>query len=86
MSDARQIDAPDVARRELRQFLKVAEQAGMNEDLLRRSLRLSGDDWQRWVDILDDAPLPRSPALPVLLRHLGYLTNRLAERVGHVQA
>jgi hypothetical protein len=77
MSDVSQIAAPDVARRELRQFLHMAERTGMDAERQRRSLRLSRDDWQNWVGILHDAPLPAHPALPLLLRHLGYLNSRL---------
>ncbi|MEJ0020165.1 MAG: hypothetical protein WDN25_27175 [Acetobacteraceae bacterium] len=77
MLDAIQIAAPDVARRELREYLRIAEGVGMDPDRQRRSLRLSRDDWQRWLGILHDAPLPPHPELPVLLRHLGYLTSRL---------
>lgn len=77
-------NAPHIARRELRQFLQMAEQIGVDSDHLCHWLRLSRDDWQRWQGILHDAPLPSYPALPLLLRHLGYLANRLdrAQRVG----
>ena len=68
---------PEVARQELRLFLRMAEQTGMDADGARRSLRLSQDDWQRWLGILHDAPVPARPALPLMLRHLGYVTNRL---------
>jgi uncharacterized protein (DUF1778 family) len=77
MSDVTTLDAPDIARQELSLFLRTAEQIGMDVDRQRRSLRLSHDDWQRWLGILDDAPLPQRPALPLLLRHLGYLNHRL---------
>jgi hypothetical protein len=77
MSDAAQLEPQDVARQQLRLFLRTAEQIGMDADRQRRSLRLARDDWQRWLSILQDAPLPASPPLPELLRHLGYLTNRL---------
>ena len=68
---------PEVARQELRLFLRMAEQTGLDADHARRSLRLSQDDWQRWLGILHDAPMPARPALPLMLRHLGYVTNRL---------
>ena len=68
---------PDVARHELREFLRMAELVGMDADRQRRSLRLSRDDWQQWLRILDDAPVPSYPALPLVLRHLGFLTSRL---------
>ena len=80
MTESRRIDAPDIAKRELGQFLSVARQVGIAEDHLRHSLDLSSDDWQRWVDILQDAPLPPQPELPQLLRRLGYVTNRLDRR------
>jgi len=77
MPEASPLAPRDIARRELRQFLHLAERIGMDAERLRQSLRLSHDDWQRWVGILHDAPLPAHPALPLLLRHLGYLTSRL---------
>jgi hypothetical protein len=77
MSGAGYLGAADVARQELRLFLSMAEQTGMDADRQRQSLRLSQDDWHRWLGILQDAPLPPRPALPSLLRHLGYLTSRL---------
>jgi len=81
MRNAERVDAPRIAKRELRQFLRMAERVGMDSDHQRRSMRLSKDDWQRWLGILQDAPLPAYPELPSLLRHLGYLTNRL-DRAG----
>lgn len=80
MPDTPEFAAPDVARRELRQFLRVAERAGMDVDRQSRSLRLSRDEWQRWLGILHDAPLPSYPALPLLLRHMGYMTSRMDEQ------
>jgi len=77
MSDATQRDVQDIARQELRLFLRTAQQIDMDTDRLCRTLRLSRDDWQRWLGVLHDAPLPAHPALPVVLRHLGFLTNRL---------
>ena len=67
----------EVARQELRLYLRMAEQTGGDSDCARKFLRLSQDDWQQWLAILDDAPMPSRPALPVMLRHLGYMTNRL---------
>jgi hypothetical protein len=83
MTDASHLDASEVARQELRLFLRTAEQIGMDADRQCRSLRLSPDDWQNWLGILHDAPLPPHPALPLLLRHLGYLNHRL-DRRGHL--
>jgi hypothetical protein len=77
MSGAGKLEATEVARQELRLFLSVAGRTGMDPDRQRQTLRLSQDDWHRWLGILQDAPLPSRPALPVLLRHLGYLTSRL---------
>jgi hypothetical protein len=74
--------APDVAKRELSQFLRMAEDIGLDADRQRRWLHMSVDDWQRWVGILSDAPLPSNPALPLLLRRLGYLNNRLDRACG----
>lgn len=77
MSAVTDPNPPEVARQELRLFLRMVEQTGMDADDARRSLRLSQDDWQRWLGILHDAPVPSRPALPLMLRHLGYMTNRL---------
>jgi hypothetical protein len=77
MPEVRQREASDVVREQLRLFLGTAEKLGLDSERLCRSLRLSRDDWQHWLGILHDAPLPSHPALPLLLRHLGYLTNRL---------
>jgi hypothetical protein len=77
MLDVTRFAVPDVARQELRAFLRMAELVGMDADRQRRSLRMSRDDWQHWLGILNDAPVPSHPALPLVLRHLGYLTSRL---------
>ena len=77
MSHARHLSPTDVVRQELRQFLSVAERTGTDADRLRRSLGLTSDDWQSWLGVLQDAPLPPRPAVPVVLRHLGYMTSRL---------
>jgi hypothetical protein len=82
MSETKQLDPPDVARKELRLFLRTAEQIGMDTDRLCASLRLSRQEWEHWLGILHDEPLPTHPALPLVLRHLGYLTNRL-DRTAH---
>jgi len=75
--DVSRFAVPELARQELREFLRMAELVGMDADRQRRSLRLSRDHWRQWLDILDDAPVPSYPALPLVLRHLGYLTSRL---------
>lgn len=71
----------DIARRQINEFLGVARQAGMHDDRLRHMLRLSQEDWAKWVGVLHDGPLPSRPALPLLLRHLGYLSSRLDRSV-----
>jgi hypothetical protein len=71
------LKAVEVARRELRLFLRMAEQTGMDAERQRRSLLVSQDDWHRWLGVLQDEPLPSHPRLPLLLRRLGYLTSRL---------
>lgn len=83
MSSSGRAAAAEIARRELREFLKTAEGAGIDIERLGRSLRLSQSEWQRWLSILNDAPLPPTPALPLLLRHLGYLTSRLDRASRH---
>jgi hypothetical protein len=81
MSDASPIHAPHVARQEVRQFVQMAERMGIDTEGQCQSLHLSRDDWQRWVGILHDAPLPMYPALPLLLRRLGLVTSRLDRTV-----
>lgn len=67
----------EIARKELNLLLCVAEQTGVDDAKLRHELHLSQSDWQQWLGVLNDAPLPSQPALPQLLRHLGYVTSRL---------
>ena len=69
--------AAEIARKEINLLLGLAEQAGVNDARLRHDLRLSENDLQEWLGVLRDAPLPARPALPLVLRHLGYLTSRL---------
>jgi hypothetical protein len=69
--------AASIARREINLLLGLAEQAGIDDTTLRQDLRLSDSDWQEWLGVLRDAPLPAQPALPKLLRRLGRLTSRL---------
>ena len=64
-------------RQELRLFLSMADLIRIDADRQRRFLRLSRDEWQQLLAILRDEPVPPHPALPLLLRHLGYLTSRL---------
>ena len=40
----RRLDPADIARRELRLFLSMADQTGMDEDWAHRSLLVSQDD------------------------------------------
>ena len=77
MPSAGHLEAADIARRELRLFLSMAAQSGMDTNRQHRSLLVSLDDWHRWLGILHDAPLPSRPGLPLLLRRLGYVTSRL---------
>ena len=77
MSGSGHLAAAEIARRELRLFLSMAEQNGMDADGQRRWLLVSQDDWQSWLGILQDEPLPPRPALPLLLRRLGSLTSRM---------
>jgi hypothetical protein len=77
VSNHQQGIVPDVAKRELSQFLRMAEDIGLDVERQCRWLHMSPDDRCRWVSILNDAPLPSNPELPLLLRRLGYLNNRL---------
>ena len=77
MSGSEHTAAADVAKEQLRVFLSTAERAGMDSEQVRRFVRLSQQDWQQWLGVLGDEPLPEGPALPLVLRHLGYLTSRL---------
>ena len=69
-----------MARRELRLFLRMSEQAGIEVEEQAQSLGLSGEDWQDWLGVLADAPLPRHPELPMMLRRIGYICHRLERR------
>ena len=71
----------EIARKEISLLLGLAEQAGIDDARLRHELRLSQTDWQQWLGVLQDAPLPPRPELPLLLRHLGYLTSRLDREI-----
>jgi hypothetical protein len=77
MAQAGHPQAAEIARKEINLLLGLAEQAGVNDARLRHDLRLSESDMQEWLGVLRDAPLPARPALPLVLRHLGYLTSRL---------
>jgi hypothetical protein len=77
MSGGGQLETANVVRQELRLFLSMADLIRIDADRQRRFLRLSRDEWQQLLAILRDEPVPPHPALPLLLRHLGYLTSRL---------
>jgi len=77
MPSAGSLANTNIARRQLSLFLQTAEIAGLGHERVRRLLRLSQDNWRQWLGILADQPMPQEPALPVLLRHLGYVTSRL---------
>lgn len=77
MSDCVRQDAAAIACREFKRLVTTAERAGIGPERLRRLARLSPEDWQQWLGILNDRPLPADPALPLMLRHLGYLNARL---------
>ena len=77
MSGCEQIDARDIVRKELRGFVASGERAGLDQDNLRRFARVSPEDWQRWLGILKDEPLPEGIRLPLVLRHIGYVNARL---------
>ena len=69
--------AAHVARQQIDALLGMAEQAGIENDRLQHLLRLSQADWQEWLKLQEDAPIPARPDLPLLLRHMGWLTSRL---------
>jgi len=71
------VDARDIARKELRGFVATAQRAGLDQERLRRFVRVSPEDWQGWLRLLQDEPLPAGVRLPVFLRHIGYLHARL---------
>jgi len=77
MPDAGHPQAAEIIRKEINLLLGLAEQAGVNDARLRHDLHLSENDLQAWLGVLRDAPLPARPALPLVLRHLGYRTSRL---------
>jgi hypothetical protein len=82
MSGDGRVETANVVRQELRLFLSTADLMGLDGDRQRRFLRLSQDEWQRLLGVLRDEPVPSHPALPLLLRHLGYLSSRL-DRAAH---
>jgi hypothetical protein len=83
MLDDGQPHGAAIVRREINLLLGLAEQAGVDDTRLRNELHLSPTDWQQWLGVLHDAPLPASPALPQVLRHLGYVTSRLDREARH---
>jgi hypothetical protein len=86
MSATGNLATADVVRQELRLFLSLADRIGIDGDRQRRFLRMSRDEWQQLLAILQDGRLPPHPALPLLVRHLGYLTSRLDRAVQAVCA
>jgi hypothetical protein len=83
MPDDGQPHGAAIVRRQINLLLGLAEQAGVDDARLRHELHLSPTDWQQWLGVLHDAPLPASPDLPQLLRHLGYVTSRLDRETRH---
>jgi hypothetical protein len=59
--------AAHVARQQIDALVDMAEQVGIENDRLQQLLRL----------FQEDAPIPARPDLPLLLRHMGWLTSRL---------
>ncbi len=78
--------AGEIAYKELSLLLGLAKQAGVDDVRLQHDLRLSPDDWQQWLGVLRDAPLPSHPALPLMLRHLGFVASRLDRKARHSDA
>jgi hypothetical protein len=83
MPDVGQPFAAEIARKEINLLLGLAEQVGIDGVKLSHELHLSPTDWQQWLGVLHDGPLPARPALPQMLRHLGYVTSRLDREVRH---
>jgi hypothetical protein len=77
MSGVGQPQGTNIVQKELSLFLRTAEQSGLDGEHLRRFLRISREDWEQWLAVIQDDKLPPTPALPLLLRHLGHLTSRL---------
>jgi|SRR5690348_1822613 hypothetical protein len=77
MSGVANAQAAQIARQQIDTLLGTAERAGMETERLQHLLGLSPSDWQQWLGVLHDAPMPSRPALPLLLRHMGWLTSRL---------
>lgn len=78
--------ASEIARKEISLLLGLAEAAGVEDTELLHELRLSRSDWQEWLGVLHDAPVPSYPALPLMLRHMGYLNSRLDRATRHAYA
>jgi hypothetical protein len=80
MAQAGHPQAAEIARKEINLLLGLAEQAGsMMPGCGRPSPvgeRIAGMAWRS----ADRTPLPARPALPMVLRHLGYLISRLIAR------
>ncbi len=77
MREAGQVQAAEIARKAIDLLIGLAEQAGVDDATLRHQLRLSRSDWQQWLGVLRNGPLPSNPSVPQLLRHLGALSSRL---------
>ena len=80
MLDVSRFAVPELARQELREFLRMAELVGMDADRQRRSLRLSRDHWRQWLDILDDAPVIARQA-----KRAALAVGIHADQLGHAQ-
>jgi hypothetical protein len=86
MLDAGQPQANEIARKEISLLLGLAEAAGVDDAELLHELHLTRSDWQEWLGVLHDAPVPAYPALPLMLRHMGYINSRLDRAMRHAYA
>jgi hypothetical protein len=73
-----------LARTQWQLYRSTGEAARLSDEACRRVLLLSEQEWAVWSDFVrDEAPLPASPPLPVMLQRLGratYCVANLAER------
>ena len=58
MAEAGHPQAAEIARKEINLLLGLVEQAGVDDARLRHDLHLSENDWEQWLGVLRDAPLP----------------------------